>query len=81
MIEMRIFLLTIRIILSPAVFLFYMAALIILPVGILTLCLGSAHLLLCVIAGKPLEQKDVLITFSLVTIPYIETLNFIKWEK
>jgi hypothetical protein len=69
----------IRIILSPIYFIMFLLGGIIIPVWILTFFLGLCNLIMCVLKEDYTDIKElVTFTFSFITIPYLETINFIN---
>jgi hypothetical protein len=54
----------IRIILSPLVFLFVMGALVVIPIGPITLVYGLLILGYQLLVEEPIDEDDVLFTFS-----------------
>jgi hypothetical protein len=69
---------TIRIILSPIVFFGMMIGLIIIPISIICFMVGIINIAYQLLIGKRIELNLLLMTFCLITLPYVETINFIN---
>lgn len=67
---------TIRIILSPLLFISIFFAMLVIPLGPMALFMGSVDALYKILKKQPVEDVDMI--FAWFTLPYYETEKFIS---
>ena len=67
----------VRIILSPFVFVFIFISLLIIPIGVMCLFLGTIELLRAFLKQEKIDKEDFIFPLMWLILPYMETKKFV----